>query len=457
MALIGISQLFFAQVIFNPFATGFNQPIEITTAPNSTDIYIVEQRGKIKVLNQAGNLLNNYFVDLSHRVSQSGNEKGLLGLAFSPNYATDGIFYVNYTRAGDDSTVIARFHRNAMDTLKGDSLSEEIVLTMHQPFSNHNGGSIHFGPDNYLYIGMGDGGDSGDPQNRAQNTLSLLGKMLRIDVSGSGSYSIPPSNPHVNNALFLPEIWAIGLRNPWKFSFDQQNGDLWIADVGQNEWEEINLQKANSIGGENYGWRCYEGLEEFNTSSGCQTVSNYDMPIHVYAHEGDACSVTGGYVYRGGNSNLNGKYIFGDYCSKNVYYLDEGMPGIFASHFIATASGNITSFGQMKDGELLLAVQGGTIYKLDLTTVSLKENTLINSINLYPSLVEEHFTISFDKMMDESAMVQIIDVNGKIWMNTTIPQTSVSQQFSMDGLSAGVYLVHVQLGNKYFTTKVIKK
>lgn len=457
IALIGASQSFFAQGIFHQFATGFNQPIEITSAPNSTDIFIVEQRGKIKVLNHLGIQLNNYFIDLSDRVSQSGNERGLLGLAFSPNYATDGFFYVNYTRQGDDSTVIARYHRNTVDTLKGDSLTEEILLTIFQPFTNHNGGSIHFGPDNYLYIGMGDGGDGGDPQNRAQNTFSLLGKMLRIDVSGIGGYSIPASNPHVNNALFLPEIWATGLRNPWKFSFDQQSGDLWIADVGQNQWEEINLQKANSIGGENYGWRCYEGLEEFNTSSGCQPVSNYDMPIHVYGHNGGACSVTGGYVYRGSNSNLNGKYFFGDFCSKNVYYLEEVTPETYVSHLVGTVNGNITSFGQMKDGELLLAVQSGTIYKLDLTTVSVKENTIASGVSVYPTWVDDVFTVSFDKVLEENATLRIIDVNGKVWMNTLISHSSASQQFSLQGLSAGVYLVHVQLGNRNYTTKVIKK
>ena len=253
-------------------ATGFNRPVDIVHAGDNR-LFIVEQNnGRIRIMDQDGNINPTNFLDIGSRVGSTANEQGLLGLAFHPNYASNGYFYVNYT-ATNGNTNISRFTVSANPDV-ANANSEVILLTVSQPYNNHNGGGIKFGPDGYLYIGMGDGGSGGDPGNRAQNTTNLLGKMLRIDVDGGSPYSIPVDNPFVNNGSVSNEIWAIGVRNPWRFSFDRQTGDLWIADVGQGDWEEINMQPAASNGGENYGWRCYEGNIAFETA-GCSSVSSF--------------------------------------------------------------------------------------------------------------------------------------------------------------------------------------
>src|SRR5690606_21188454 len=236
-------------------------------------------------------------------IISSGGERGLLGLAFAPDYETSGRFYVNYTNP-NGNTVIARYTVSENPNVANSTGT--VLLTIEQPFSNHNGGSIHFGPDGYLWIGMGDGGSAGDPNNNGQNKNSLLGKMLRIDVSGE-SYTSPSDNPFVGTDG-ADEIWSYGLRNPWKFSFDRETGDVWIADVGQNAVEEINRQPSITEG-INYGWRCYEGNSPYQTS-GCAAQETMTFPVATYNHPGGRCSVTGGFVYRGENyPNLSGKYF----------------------------------------------------------------------------------------------------------------------------------------------------
>ncbi len=445
---------FYAQNIAEEIASGLSNPVEIATAPtSSSEFYVVEVGGKIKVLNNSGNVLNNHFLDISGRVSQAGGERGLLGLAFSPSYATDSTFFVNYVRPNDNATVISKFKQ--LSALKGDSLSEQIILVVNQPYTNHKGGSIHFGPDNYLYIGMGDGGSSGDPENRSQNTLSLLGKMLRINVLNQTTYSIPADNPFVSNVLYEPEIWAVGLRNPWKFSFDQQNGNLWIADVGQNAWEEINVQLAASLGGENYGWRCYEGQEEFNTSSNCQAASNYTMPVFVYGHDAGDCSITGGYVYRGNNPNLNGKYVYGDYCSKNIYYLEDAGNQTFVSHLVTDVPGSISTFGQLSNGELLIGTLDGFIYKLNMETVSVSENTLLESVKVFPTLAQDVVTITFGEI-NQNIHVSTVDVNGKLIQKAVLKPFTQTFEMQISDLPAGVYFLQINAVNKIFTTKFVK-
>ncbi|HNC09570.1 MAG TPA: PQQ-dependent sugar dehydrogenase, partial [Anaerolineales bacterium] len=286
-----------AQLEFQPIATGLSSPVDIVQAGDGSNrLFFVEQNGAIRVYKN-GQVLSTAFLDISNLVT-TGSELGLLGLAFHPSYESNGYFFVDYTRTegGQLQTVIARYQVST-DPDIADINSASILLTIDQDFENHNGGQIHFGPDGYLYIGMGDGGNGGDPNNRAQDPNSLLGKMLRIDVDSGSPYAIPPSNPFVSNGAVADEIWAFGLRNPWRFSFDRLTGDLFIADVGQNAWEEVNIQPASSTGGENYGWSCDEGNHDYNNSRDCTIYGVLTNPQIEYEHgPGDSigCSVTGG-------------------------------------------------------------------------------------------------------------------------------------------------------------------
>ncbi|MFT7589593.1 MAG: hypothetical protein ACI959_001812, partial [Limisphaerales bacterium] len=334
----------------------FDRPVDIVNAGDER-LFIVEQRG----------VISTPFMDIQGRVNDFFNEQGLLGLAFSPDYATDGKFYVNYTEASGD-TYIARFAVSA-DPNVADPSSEELVLEMDQPYTNHNGGCLRFGPDGYLYIGMGDGGSFGDPGNRAQNPLNLLGKTLRLDVAGAVTYTIPADNPFAGSTDTLPEIWHLGVRNPWKFAFDSENGDLFMGDVGQNDWEEVNIQLGTSTGGENYGWRCYEGNDNYNIS-GCSGPSLYDGPVFVYDHSSGGFSVTGGEVYRGtGYHAMQGHYLFTDYVTGNDWttragteceteqWVTQATPG--------SGQSDISSYGLDIFGEMYAAnLANGRIYRV---------------------------------------------------------------------------------------------
>jgi glucose/arabinose dehydrogenase len=359
-----------SQITFVQFANGFTNPLELTNAGDKR-IFVVEQAGRIIIVDSAGVKKATPFLNIQSRVL-SGGERGLLGLAFSPDYVSSGFFYVNYTRQTDGFTRISRFSVSRENPDSAVANSEQILLTIRQPFSNHNGGSLKFGPDGFLYVGMGDGGSGGDPGNRAQNLDSLLGKMLRIDVNDGGStYSIPASNPFVGIAG-RDEIWEYGFRNPWKFSFDKLTGDLWIADVGQDSYEEINFQDHNSTGGENYGWRCYEGNHTYNTT-GCGNISNYKFPVlEISQAATSACSVIGGYVYRGAEySDMFGKYYFTDECNPNIKTLTPNGSGGYALTNLGTLGGNtLVSFGEDLWGELYAVAYGGTIYKIKGTTCS---------------------------------------------------------------------------------------
>lgn len=357
-------------------ASGLTRPIGVFHAPGDTSrIFIIEKQGFIRIL-ENGVLLPAPFLDVDAITgggTSTSSEQGLLGLAFHPDYANNGLFYIDHTNNAG-STVIAEYQVSGNPNV-ANAASRRELLTIAQPFTNHNGGWIDFGPDGFLYISMGDGGSAGDPGNRAQNTTVLLGKLLRIDVDGNnssnGQYGIPPSNPFVGTAG-ADEIWAYGLRNPWRNSFDRQTGDLWIADVGQGTWEEINVQPANSTGGENYGWRCYEGNAAYNTT-GCGPASNYVFPIHVYSHA-NGCSITGGYVYRGCKMPENhGAYFFADYCSNIIWSLRyNGTIGYDLTNRtteLAPGGGlsitSITSFGEDANGEIYICDQnGGEVFKI---------------------------------------------------------------------------------------------
>ncbi len=339
------------QIVGKPVITGLTNPIAITNAGDgSARLFIALQNGRI-IIHDGTRVLSPPFLDIASLIS-SGGEQGLLGVAFHPNYAANGFFFVNYTnRLGN--TVIARYSVSA-DPNIADPNSAVQLLTIAQPFSNHNGGQLQFGPDGYLYIGMGDGGSGGDPQNNAQNLTTLLGKILRIDVDRGLPYAIPPDNPFRGTPGARNEIWSLGLRNPWQFSFDRLTGDLFIGDVGQRNWEEIDFQPANSSGGENYGWRLMEGNHCFNPLSGCNS-GGLTLPIIEYNHS-VGCSITGGYRYRGTeNQGLEGIYIYGDFCTGRIWGAIEDNSGGWMTTELLNTSFLISAFGEDENGEIYFA------------------------------------------------------------------------------------------------------
>jgi glucose/arabinose dehydrogenase len=346
-------------------ALQFVLPVDLQPANDgSRRIFVVSQAGTIHVFPDTADVRSaTTFLDIRPRVTYGG-ETGLLGLAFHPDFRSNGLFFVNYTAANPLRTVIARFTAAAGRPDSADPASELILLEVQQPYSNHNGGQTSFGPDGFLYTSLGDGGSAGDPQNEAQNRGSLLGKILRIDVdnpSGNRRYGIPADNPFARNSQgFREEIYAYGLRNVWRFSFDANTGELWGADVGQNAWEEIDLIRN----GGNYGWRVMEGRHCFNPAVGCDTAGLV-QPVWEYAHGDDGCSVTGGFVYRGAAlAALAGRYVFGDFCSGRIWALHR--TGASASALLlADTDVPIASFGLDTRGEILACGHAdGKIYRL---------------------------------------------------------------------------------------------
>ena len=342
--------------------SGFQAPVYLTHAGDPDRLFVVEKAGRIWLI-EGGERLPTPFLDITDRVGSQGSEQGLFSVAFPPDFATSGLFYVNYTdRLGD--TVVARYRLREGDPRQADPASEQKLLQIQQPAANHNGGQLQFGPDGYLYIGTGDGGAAGDPWGNAQNLGVLLGKMLRIDVMGVETYNIPRDNPFLDQPGARPEIWAYGLRNPWRFSFDRATGDLYIADVGQNRYEEVDVQPADSRGGENYGWDVMEGSHCFEPPEGCDS-SGLVLPAIEYDHSG-GCSITGGYVYRGSRyPSLVGTYFFGDYCSGNVWGMRQDPSGQWTMALLLQTEINISSFGEDAEGELyVVGYRDGNIYRL---------------------------------------------------------------------------------------------
>lgn len=361
-------------------SSGVSRPIYVTHAGDSERLFIVQQRGLVRILDLSDNsILATPFIDLRALVSQTGNERGLLGLAFHPEYDSNGLFYVNFTDFSTGWTVIAQLSVSADDPNVADPDSFLQLMTFQQPFPNHNGGWIGFGPDGYLYIASGDGGDANDPGNRSQTiTDMLLGKMLRIDVNDDDfpgdterNYAIPPSNPFVG-VTGDDEIWAYGLRNPWRCSFNRATGELYMADVGQSQREEVNVQPATSLGGENYGWRCMEGTR-CTGRSGCTCFDpSLTDPIHEYTHA-FGCSITGGYVYQGNAiPHLRGAYFFGDFCDDTVWSFryDGTTKTDFRDRTLELGSVNggfinsIVSFGEDAAGEMYICDLNGEIFRI---------------------------------------------------------------------------------------------
>lgn len=342
--------------------TGLSVPLYLTAPAGDARLFIVEKTGGIRIVKD-GALLPDPFLDLSAQVS-SGSEQGLLGLAFDPEYATNGRFVVHYTDPAGN-TALSRFQVSA-DPDRADPASEQLILTAAQPASNHNGGQVAFGPDGFLYLGLGDGGSSGDPEGRGQDPSDLLGSILRVDLRAGDPYTVPADNPFAGNPNARPEVWSYGLRNPWRFSFDRATGDLYIADVGETQVEEIDVSTpADGAGrGVNYGWSIMEGSQCFR-GSGCDRTG-LTLPVLEYSHQ-EGCSVTGGYVYRGSSiPELQGHYFYADFCQGWVrsFRYTGGAVTDEASWPTLSPGGPIVSFGEDSAGELYILQAGGGVFRI---------------------------------------------------------------------------------------------
>jgi glucose/arabinose dehydrogenase len=445
LSIIGYSQT----ISLQSFGTGFVSPVEITNA-GDTRLFVVQKGGLIRILNADGTVNATPFLNLSSLVT-TNSERGLLGLAFHPNYATNGYFFVNYTNLAGN-TVIARYTVSATNPNIANT-SETVLMTITQPFSNHNGGTLKFGSDGYLYIGMGDGGSGGDPGNRAQNINENLGKMLRIDVNVSAApfYASPSSNPYVGVAG-NDEIWAIGLRNPWKFSFNRLNGDLWIADVGQDAIEEINkVVSPLPNSGINFGWRCYEGNSTYN-ASGCAPSNTMRFPFVQYARFGGACSVTGGYYYSGtAYPNFQNKYFFTDYCDNKIRMVDNA--GVITT--TASFSGNnFVTFGEDVNGELYIAgITSGTVYKIIDSSLS-ESDFKNNGFSIYPNPAKGFFVVKSAET-NLATKIALFDTTGKLLFSKKLtPNTE--NVIDTNLLAKGTYFVSVETTNgTNYDTRVI--
>jgi len=450
-------------LMLESFATGLSAPVDIAHAGDDR-LFIVEKGGAIKIVNPDGTVLPQPFLDIDPRVRSSESERGLLGLAFHPDYENNGYFFVNYTDNSGD-TRISRFTRSAEDANLADPNSEKVILEVEQPFENHNGGDVAFGPDGYLYIGLGDGGSGGDPGDRAQARLNLLGKMLRLDIDTEENtpYLIPFDNPFIGVSVVADEIWALGLRNPWRFSFDRSTNDLWIADVGQNEYEEINFQPAESSGGENYGWRCYEGNEEFNLSGNCPDVDMLTFPVHQYPHGETNCrSVTGGYVYRGStHPDLVGHYIYADFCTGIISSITpDGEGGWQNTDLLDWNNSQIVAFGENADGELFMAAIGqGTIYRVKTDMVSsVSDFPGLEEVTISPNPVRDRFNLSIQSKLRGEFVLSLLTLTGQEVFRREESFTPVfSADYDLSEVPSGIYFLNIRSGKKTASWKVVKQ
>jgi glucose/arabinose dehydrogenase len=336
---------------------GLSSPVHLTAPANDSRLFVVEQVGRIRIIRN-GQLLTRPFLDIVSRTG-SGGERGLLGLAFHPNYATNGFFFVNYTDRNGDTRV--ERYRVTANADSADGASAQLIITVEQPYSNHNGGLVLFAPDGRLLIGLGDGGSGGDPQGHGQNRGTLLGSILRLDVDGALPYAIPANNPFVNTAGARGEIWAWGLRNPWRFAIDRVDNLIYIADVGQGSWEEINVQSATA-GGLNYGWNIMEGRHCYRTAS-C-SMNNLVLPVLEYDHS-QGCSVTGGGVYRGAQiPEVRGHYFYADYCAGWIRSFRFSNGQVTQERDWGLDAGSVLSFGEDAAGELYVLSANGTVFRL---------------------------------------------------------------------------------------------
>ncbi|MGB5943794.1 MAG: PQQ-dependent sugar dehydrogenase [Leeuwenhoekiella sp.] len=431
----------FAQNIdLQEIASGFSSPLNIQNAGDDR-LFVVERGGVIKIVNTDGSVNATSFINISGRVTASG-ERGLLGLAFHPDYRNNGYFYVYYIDKSNN-TQVSRFSVSDSNPDVADPSSEYKILDFSQPFNNHNGGCIAFGPDGYLYISSGDGGSGGDPQDRAQKTTNFWGKFLRIDINNGSPYSIPDTNPFAGQTDKTEEIWAYGLRNVWKFSFDRSTGDLWSGDVGQGAFEEIN-KAASNASGLNYGWRCYEGNSTFNTS-GCPPDSELFFPVAAYSHENNGpskCSITGGYVYRGSQfSKMVGKYFFADFCSDEIGMLNADGSEDYAITYSGPFSGNaLSSFGEDQKGELYVVGLGsGKLFQV----VDADELGLVGSsaekITVFPNPAKN--TLSISGLDNRKQIFRLYGLTGQLIKENAVDASN--NHVDISRISRGVYVAQL--------------
>lgn len=441
-------------ISYSPVISGLSQPVDIVNAGDGSNrIFIVEQGGAIKVYNSSYTLLGTF---LTVTGILTGGEQGLLSLAFHPNYEINGFFWVYYTNSAGDLEV-SRFKVSSGNANQADASSKQVVITIPHPGqSNHNGAKLNFGNDGFLYFATGDGGGGGDQNNNAQNGNSLLGKMIRINVSTGTTapfFTVPADNPFVSNQNVLDEIWALGLRNPFRWSFDRSNGDMWIGDVGQDQREEINYRAAGTTGGVNYGWRCYEGNLAYNTN-GCLAASNYIFPVYDYPNPNPgSSSVTGGHVYRGVTyPTMQGYYYAADVYSGNLYKINISNFSTSIQNGLSTL---IVGFGESENGELLAVSLNGTAYSLIPNTA-----TSVGNLNdeekkpvIYPSVIHGNsFTIHLPSAYQQ---LQIVTINGVIVQQQNIAGRTGNTEITLTNIAAGIYIVQLIGKQKFFVGKIV--
>lgn len=444
------------------FATNLERPVNIKRA-NDERLFVIEQQGFVSIINADGTVNATPFLNIDSKVGpiyNIGDARGLLGLAFHPDYSTNSCFYVNYINNNGNS-VISRFSRHTTNPSLANASSEFSIRTYTQPFSNQNCGDLVFADDGYLSIVSGDGGSGGVPQNNGQNTNSLLGKLLRIDVNNSISgqnYSVPADNPCAGDPNSRGEIWVYGLRNPWKFSCDRLNGDIWIADVGQNKNEEIN-QSFGTTSGLNYGWRCYEANSSYNVTY-CPDQSALSFPVAYYNHFSNGefkCSITGGYRYRGSDyPSFNGWYFFADYCSEEIGYLIYDGKNDVWKISLAQFIGNWTAFREDINGELYLSdIQTGNIYKLKDSALGLT-NEIETTVSLFPNPVTDVLKVIFPSVNSaDSSQIAIYTTQGKI-VRVLRTDSEVVQTIDNEVLNSDFYIVQITSTNgKQSTHKLV--
>lgn len=436
-------------ISFQTITTGLASPVDIANAKDGSNrLFVVEKAGTIRIWNGTS-LLADPFLNITPIVRSTGSEQGLLSLAFHPNYAANGYFFVWYTNTLGYVT-LARYSRSSLNV--ADPASGVILMTLYKPFANHNGADLNFGPDGNLYFGTGDGGSAGDPANRAQNGDSLLGKMIRIDVNNPSPpyYSIPPTNPYINDPAIRDEIIALGMRNPWRWSFDRQTGDMWIADVGQNAWEEVNFRPAANILNVNYGWRCYEGTHPYNTTS-CTAQPNNVFPIFEYPHNTTTggFSITGGFVYRGAEFPFfQGYYIASDYVSNHGWLIKSNGSGGWNTTMQTTWATAISSYGEGEDGTLYaVSLSSGTLYKL------IANNPLPLHITSFAGKQSGNFhELNWQVQNEEAGDLYILEKR----TNTNQPFIEVSRETSIGKNATNKYTAKVAAvnGRTYYRLQI---
>lgn len=445
----------------------FNRPVDLQQPDDGSGrLFVVEQAGRILVFANNRDVASaKVFLDIRDRVNDAGNEEGLLGLAFHPSYRENGYFYVNYTAANPRRTVVARYSVSGSDPDAADPATELVVLTFTQPYSNHNGGQVSFGPDGFLYIGTGDGGSGGDPQNNAQNRASLLGKMLRIDVDNpqaQKNYGIPAGNPFAGNtAGYAEEIYAWGLRNPWRFSFDPVTGRLWAGDVGQNSYEEVDIIEN----GGNYGWRVMEGFHCYNPASGCDQ-SGLIKPVVEYGRDQGA-SITGGHVYRGGSvPELVGKYIYADFVTGRIWGLTYNSASDFTNDLLLNSGKNISAFGVDANRELYICSFDGSIYRFTPTSTTGSSDPAVPAtlqlMSAFPSPavrgMHRSVSVRFGLPSPGTARIVLYDTLGRELRTLTDASFAAGQHrvtLDIGTLPAGLYFYSLHSGTGSLTRKLL--